>query len=270
MSWHLQASQYRWQSTDAGSLQFAVALSNLLAGVRDWQWSQTPGLAERPAPILSLFALRGRLDSGPLAMTSQDWVHHVRGHDLIAELPYSDQVPTGIECYWRPQTRDAGGLVIEWLVSANTRLLDEQIHWTVASEMEVEWLELGQTAADGRVLEWRPMPDGETEVGSTSSTWQEPLAGQLALLAKLPAGAGYVAMAAAVGDQRRIKVGLRRGENGTAHATLQHELQMGFLEKGVIRRARLWFMWMPGGESFRAEVQAQLQAFYLSPPPLTV
>jgi hypothetical protein len=270
MSWHLQASEYRWRSPAGGSLEFSVFGSDFLAGVREWRRAGTAAGPGRRLPIHHLFALDGRLASGPLVLNAGQWSHHVRGADLIAESPYSDQTPTGIECYWRPEARAVQGMMLEWWVSANTRLLDEQVQWSVSSEFELEWLELGKTDAAGHVTEWCPLPDGQTQAGSSSSTWEEPLAGQLAVLARLSEGAGYLALAAAVGDQRSLQIDLRRGENGRARARIQHELEMGFLEKGVIRRARLCLLWLADSESIRDEVRTLLREFYLSPQPLTV
>ena len=274
MSWKFQGIRYQWMDAANASLQFSLGLPNVLAGPVTWH-----GPNGRPVPIRQLFALTGKLRAGALAWDARELQHHVRGQDLICEYPYSEATPTGIECYWRPAVLDAGGLTLEWFVSANTRLLDENIEWSAASEFVAETVEAGCTGESGECTNYSSVAVGQTEWASEPTTWESPLKGQTTLVMKLANEAGWLAMATAPGDQRRLRVNVSKNLAGGFSVAVHNELQMGFLEKGVIRRARLWCLWLPAaGEppaaidelEIRSVIQQQLQSFFCSPQPLTV
>lgn len=265
MSWERTAAEYRWRATEGGSLECAVDLASLDAGMT--RWSGPGGV---PLPLSQAFALRGKLKSGPLTWEPSQWQHHVRGADLIVELPYSEQTPTGIEFYWRAAEIAGGGFRLEWLVSANTRLLDEVIDWSVDFKCQVNQLRLGTSDGHGRVAHWHPVSAGVQQIETPPLSWEAPATGQPALWATLPDAAGALAWATAPGDQCGLSVTLAATDSTTLDASLSYHLQMGFLEKGVIRRARLWLLWLPERPGLAEAVAEQLRQFYLSPPPLTV
>jgi len=265
MSWERTAAEYRWRATQADSLECVVDLADLGEGIR--QWMQP---SRGPLPLTRAFALRGRLRSGPLTWDAAQWHHHVRGQDLIAELPYSEQTPTGIEFYWRAAELAGGGFRLEWLVSANTRLLDEVIEWSVDFDAQANQLRLGTSDAAGYVANWQELPAGQRVIETPPLTWEAPATGQAALWATLPGDAGSLVWAAAPGDQCGLAAELSPAGAAVHDVSLTYRLQMGFLEKGVIRRARLWLLWLPDRQNAAAVVAEHLQQFYLSPPPLTV
>ncbi len=265
MSWERTAAEYRWRATQAESLECVVDLADVGGGITQWL---RPGRG--PLPLTRAFALRGRLRSGPWTWDAAQWQHHVRGEDLIAELPYSEQTPTGIEFYWRAAEMAGGGFRLEWLVSANTRLLDEVIEWSVDFSCQVSQMRLGTSDGHGRVANWHPLPAGQSEVQTPPLTWEAPATGQPALWATLPGDAGSLAWATTPGDQCGLTMALSPAADGVSDASLNYRLQMGFLEKGVIRRARLWLLWLPECQNAAESVAEQLRQFYLSPPPLTV
>lgn len=265
MSWKFQANRYLWRPSAGGAPRFSLGLPDVLQGARGWF-----GLHGQALPIKQLFALEGRLTSGVLSWDARDLQHHVRGQDLILDYPYSEDTPTGVECYWRPEALFGGGLAVEWWVSANTRLLDENIEWSVASDFQATSIEVGNTDDSGTVTEFSRVEIGPSVWKSTPTTWESPLAGQKVLLIELAGDAGWVVMAVAPGDQRQLQVDVAPDLNGGQRITVRSELQMGFLEKGVIRRARLWCLWLPVHEYSRDRVQEQVHAFYRSPQPLTV
>jgi hypothetical protein len=265
MSWKFQAIRYLWQPSSGETPQFSLEFPDVLHGGQGWL-----GADGRAIPVLQLFALQGRLKAGSLSWDAGDLEHHVRGQDLILEYPYSDSTPTGVECYWRPEELVGGGLAVQWLVSANTRLLDENIQWSVVSEFQAASCAVGSTDETGGCAEFFGLKDGHSAWDSTPSTWDSPLAGQKVLLIKLVDDAGWVALAAAPGDQRQLRVDLVPGKGDSLRASVRYELQMGFLEKGVIRRARLWCIWLPMSENAPALMERHLQDLYRSPQPLTV
>lgn len=265
MSWKFQANQYQWSAAAKSTPRFLLGLPKVLDGAVGWQSPNGD-----PFPLLRLFALEGHLKSGVLAWNAEDLQHYVRGSDLIIEYPYSDSTPTGVQCYWRPTPIPAGGLALEWLVSANTRLLDEHIQWSVASEFEATAVAVGVTDEAGSCAEFTALEQGRTEWESTPTTWESPLAGQRIVLLDLPNAAGCIAMATAPGDQRRLCLDLTPTRVGSFKVSIRYDLQMGFLEKGVIRRARLWCLWLPSNLNSRERILDLLGEFLLSPQPLTV
>lgn len=265
MSWKFQAIQYQWWAAAEDTPRFQLGLPDVLEGAIRWQSPEG-----HPFPLFRLFALEGHLKSGVLAWNAGDLQHHVRGNDLILEYPYSDSTPTGVECYWRPTPISAGGLALEWLVSANTRLLDEHIQWSVASEVAATSVMVGVTNAAGSCTEFTALEPGRSEWESSPTTWESPLTGQRIVLLDLPDAAGCLAVATAPGDQRRIHVELAPGRPGVFKVSIRYDLQMGFLEKGVIRRARLWCLWLPSSLNSRERILDLLGEFLLSPQPLTV
>lgn len=265
MSWKFQAIRYLWRASASASPQFSLALPDVLEGAQGWL-----GPDGRPFPISQLFALEGRLNAGALSWDATDLQHHVRGQDLILEYPYSDDTPTGVECYWRPEESAEGGFAVQWLVSANTRLLDENIQWSVASEFQVASIEVGTTDDSGACSEFVALGNGVAVWESSPTTWESPLVGQKVLLMKLADDAGWLALAAAPGDQRQLRVDVAPDHRGGQRVAVRYELQMGFLEKGVIRRARLWCLWLPSNKYSLECLRKRLHEFYCSPQPLTV
>ncbi|MBL8891728.1 MAG: hypothetical protein JNL67_17240 [Planctomycetaceae bacterium] len=265
MSWKFQAIQYQWWAAEENTPRFRLGLPDVLDGAVDWQLPNGGAL-----PLHRLFALEGHLKAGVLAWSASDLQHHVRGSDLILEYPYSESTPTGVECYWRPTVIPAGGMSLEWLVSANTRLLDENIQWSVASEFEAAGVVVGVTDAAGGCAEFTALERGRSEWESSPTTWESPLAGQRIVLLDLPNAAGSVAIATAAGDQRQLCLELVPTKAGVFNVSIKYDLQMGFLEKGVIRRARLWCLWLPSNLDSRERMLDLLREFLSSPQPLTV
>jgi hypothetical protein len=265
MSWKFQAIRYLWQSAANGTPCFSVGLPNVLDGAIGWFGADGEAL-----PVARLFAWQGQQKGSPLTWDAGALEHYVRDQDLILDYPYSDDLPTGIECYWRPKDLIGGGLAIEWLVSANTRRLDEHMTCSVLSEFRAASIEVGSTDDSGACTEFSSVSNACSIWDSTPSTWESPLAGQKVLWIKLVDDAGWVALAAAPGDQRQLRVDLVPGKGDSLQASVRYELQMGFLEKGVIRRARLWCIWLPMIENAPALMERHLQELYRSPQPLTV
>ena len=93
------------------------------------------------------------------------------------------------------------------------------------------------------------------------------MSGQHAILMRLADGQGQVLLATAPGDQRQLTVTWSDSARGWVE--VRHQLEMGFLEKGVIRRARLFFVWLPT-EASHEDASEALQLWYRLPQPLTV
>ena len=93
------------------------------------------------------------------------------------------------------------------------------------------------------------------------------MSGQHAILMRLADGQGQVLLATAPGDQRQLTV--TWSDSAGDWVEVRHQLEMGFLEKGVIRRARLFFVWLPT-EASHEDASEALQLWYRLPQPLTV
>ncbi len=263
MTWSLDARKYAWNGSGIGQPTLRVDLADILRGANDWRTPQGNAI-----PIQTLFSLHGYGFEPPHG-SAADLQHYVRGNDLIIELPYSDQRPTGIQCYWRPMPTAGSGLSLEFWVSANTRLLDEQLQWTMETELRATGIQHGVTTAEGCIERWTDMTTASHECETPSSTWDEPLAQQHVLLFTLADGAGHLGLALSAGDLKRLTIKWDHNAAG-GMANVRHDLHLGFLEKGVIRRARGFAAWLPTSADAVPVMNRILQDFYLSPQPLTV
>lgn len=210
---------------------------------------------------------------------------YTRGSDLVACYAPSEGFPYETEVYWRVERVDAarGTLLLTLILSVETQLLDSRPAVTVSSHIAATHAathaaDAGLAADAGRAvaevvggLQPRVSPDGGSiltplpaaggdSVGDTPRAWLEavhPSDQAEAQLETLPLAGAADTQAGAAADTNASTAGHR------------WRLFERFLEKGVIRRARLSAALVAGDQI--AEQAAQLrEEFGRQEPPLTV
>lgn len=260
MSWKKEESRYVWN--DEQRARFQVDLQRPLQGLS--------GTLAGENESLQLFQVA---DIQPSGLEDADWSEaewSARQNNLSMDLPYSEARPTGIECYWRLDTQaleetPGGGMTIESWVSANTRLLDEKIACRIISRCPATQVQLIQVDSDGTIESIQELSEGSHQFATDVSTRNNQVDQENALLCSLPESQYHLLLAGFPGDQLRRQVRLESGV-----LTVESELNFGFLEKGVIRRARLFAALLPSSAPLSTQAEHRLQAFYHSPLPLMV
>lgn len=250
MTWTLQDNQYTWTETATRlPVQIRVNAQQPLAGI------ETPD----DLPIDQWFAIHG-LPVGDIS--DAEWFQ--RGSDLSMNLPYSAQRPTGCECYWRAST-DERRLGMEFWFSANTRLLDEQIECHAHSRLRISQVQLIDLDPQGMMESTANLEPGAHSFVTDVGTGDDPVGREKALLCTLKDSDYHLLLAGYPGDQSRLELNWKGDE-----LEIWNHLNFGFLEKGVIRRARLYAELLPAIPGLLAEAERGLNQFYHSPLPLTV
>jgi len=184
---------------------------------------------------------------------------YVRGGDLVATYQATDDWPFAPQVYWRaemPESMDEVLGSLSLLVSVSTHLLDTHPRISATTQL----------AAD-EVLHVAPSDDEDVRTTSLTGRRESvlrPGTDACCLLWRLPGGKISYAEIVPASDFRQLTV--RHDKNGACQA--RWELFADFLEKGVIRRARLQTAFLP------RENDAQLAAaccrhFADRPLPLT-
>lgn len=253
MSWKHVSGKFVWTSTESG-LTCNLSRENPLDGV--FQWDSKAG----QLPVGCLFAVHG-FNVG--LTTDAQWMQ--RDDDLSLTLPYTAERPTGVECYWRLAEESSGRCQLETWVSASTRLLDEQIHCCCKSSFDVTQVQLLHIDANGSIENSRELLNGQHTFAVGEASGENQLDQEIAFLCSLADSDYQLLLAGYPGDQSEVRLNYREGK-----LILEQQLNFGFLEKGVIRRARLLAVLLPPVPAIAVEVDRCLQSFYHSPLPLTV
>ncbi|GEM_PF-2540808 len=275
MSWEKEEDHYLWQGQSKSDFQMLVDPALPTSGMTSWKYAGVD------APIDHLFAIEGYSIND-----AADSEHLVRGDDLVVEFPYGENRPTGIECYWRVTQSESNSIAtkgsidssveptdpklnnalnIEWWISANTRLLDEQITWSAISKLRCANVQMVEIDTQGRIANSTDLDDGAQTLSTHVSTAGNGVEDQNALILELSDIPATLVLATFPGDQTETKVSII-GET----VTLGHRLNFGFLEKGVIRRARILAALLPTQKEMTPIIEQALYDFYRSPLPLTV
>ena len=208
-----------------GALAAQVDLTHPHLGLHEIRWEAAP--------------LRGRL----LALTPSNadslWPAkladaYVRGQDLIATFAGTDDWPYAPQVYWSIEpagSRDAVLAALSLVVSVQTNLLDTHPHIDVSSRLPAdELLCLSLVGDDVRVA---------AQIAREPAI--DPRARARGLLWRLPGGRLSYAEITPASDFHQLSV--IRHESGEFQS--RWELFAEFLEKGVIRRARLHSLFLP-------------------------
>jgi hypothetical protein len=174
-------------------------------------------------------------DSSSNAWPAQLADAYVRGSDLIANYQATKKWPFAPQIYWQaaaPESmQDAMG-ALSLLVSVSTHLLDTFPRICISTQLPADEVLLLTSI------------DDETQTSTLTGRQESvlaPAAGASCLLWRLPGGALSYAEIMPANDFRQLTV--RPGENGMCES--RWELFSEFLEKGVIRRARLQSAFVP-------------------------
>jgi surface antigen len=160
---------------------------------------------------------------------------YVRGHDLVATYKPAGDWPYAPQIYWTAGAGETGGNVlaaVSLLVSIQTNLLDTHPLVDIGSRLSAEAvLRVSSTEDDG--VQTELLPEGEQAFAPAAATscvlWR---------LADRPISYAEIVSAS---DFRRLTINCRPG--GLCETRWQ--LFADFLEKGVIRRARIHAAFLP-------------------------
>lgn len=243
----------------------AWTLAGEIASLRCAALSATVNLA-RPQSGLDALRIENAAVAGHLLALSpgggKEWParvgdSYVRGCDLVATYAATSAWPYAPQIYW--SAGELGGdstlATLSLLVSIQTNLLDTHPEVDVASRLSSEEvLRLSPAGADDLHVE--SLPEGETAI--------QPGAGASCVLWRLADRPVSYAEIVPASDFRRLTVRTARG--GFCEARWQ--LFVEFLEKGVIRRARVHTAFLPREND--VELAAELcRAAENQPLPLT-
>lgn len=184
---------------------------------------------------------------------------YVRGRDLVVTYEPTAAWPYAPQIYWRAgrQEQVPGVLAsVALLVSVQTELLDSCPRIDVASRIEAEEV-AHVTATD------RDDPPAQPVAGDGPQTLPPP-SGPSCLLYRLPGGHVSCAEISPACDFRRVVVQHEKSGSWSA----RWEFFSDFLEKGVIRRARMEFVFLPREHDARLAA-AHCRALETRPLPLT-
>ncbi len=212
----------------------------------DLQCGSFAARVDASQPLLGVHGLRIREQSiagGLLKLMPSDvsaWPvavadAYVRGSDLVATYEPANDWPYAPTIYWRAEqtTAEHGALAtLSLLVSIQTNLLDTHPRVRVETELPAEEVLRLSASAEGK-LNSLALDSKKCTIVSESAT--------TGVLWRLPGGqVSYVEIAEA-NDFRQLVI--ERGDRGVCRA--DWELFAEFLEKGVIRRARLQAAFLP-------------------------
>jgi len=184
---------------------------------------------------------------------------YVRGPDLVAAYQQAADWPYAPQIYWRaaPTDRGTGVLAsVTLMVSLQTALLDSYPCIEVASSIEAEEVVLVTNTDDD-------IPN----VRSLDADEQQTLGQQTdggCVVGRLPGGQFSYAEISPANDFRQLVV----ERDGRDNCRTRWELFSDFLEKGVIRRARIELVFLPR-ENDVQNAAACCRALQTRPLPLT-
>lgn len=152
----------------------------------------------------------------------------VRGNDLVVTYAETEQRPFSLQVYWRVHVEAADIVVLDTILSLQTRLLESFPQVQVATELPAVSANLLPTtdAADSSDTDDLVLAEGETH--------ELPVDTPNGLL--LRSNTGDWSFAQATHPQDR---GVSRVTTSDSATRLAHQLGGRFMEKGVIRRLRV-------------------------------
>lgn len=237
------------------------------AVLRLQQFSATVDLLRPSRGLAKLSYLNQSLDGFVLAVSPADEeaiASHevsdafVRGNDLVVTYAETEQRPFTLQVYWRVRPDDSGVVVLDAILSLQTRLLESFPQVQVATEIPAVAAKLLSTDPDADQTqaslldlangELHELPTDESNgvlLRSDSEKWS---------------------FAEATHPQDR---GVSQVDASQPAIRLTHQLGGRFMEKGVIRRLRVRSVFMP------REKDTEVASHYLASlkteqPPLTV
>lgn len=207
--------------------------------------------AKSPAPQFAERADNADLWSLPVADA------YVRGRDLVASYGPADDWPYSPQLYWQANSLDSVADVLgslSLLVSLQTHLLDTWPQISVASQLPA-----------GESLRLSISDNGHAEVGSVEQVAQVLPVGVTCCILRRPSemSLSYVEIMHTT-DFRELVI--RPDANGVS--CVEWRLFADFLEKGVIRRARVHAALVPRKNDIELAVEC-CRALQQSPLPLT-
>jgi hypothetical protein len=221
---------------------------------------------ERPdAGIRAVSASSGEGDFRLLSISASDhgreWPAKVvdtysRGNDMVVAYAGTESWPFSPQIYWTVETNEVEGRAIHALslvVSIQTDQLDTHPRIDVRSSLPTDEVLLVSVAGDELLVDSHA--DGESQI--------DPQANACSQVWRLPGGEWSYAEIMPTSDFHRLSV-----ERSDGTCSSRWELFSEFLEKGVIRRARLQAMFVPRENDVRL-VGESCRAIDSRPLPLT-
>lgn len=182
----------------------------------------------------------------------------VRGNDLVVTYAETEQRPFTLQVYWRVRPDDSGVVVLDAILSLQTRLLESFPQVQVATEMPAVTASLLPTDSDADQTQANLL---DLDGGELHELPTDESNGLL-----LRSNSGTWSFAEATHPQDR---GVSQVDASQPAIRLTHQLGGRFMEKGVIRRLRVRSVFMP------SEHDVEVASHYLNSlkteqPPLTV
>ncbi len=181
---------------------------------------------------------------------------YTRGHDTVATYAGIAEWPFAPQIYWTLESNDVSGVAIHSLsivISIQTDRLDT--HPQIAIQSSLPAVEVLRVAVAGDELLVDSHADDELKI--------DPQSAACCQLWRLPGGELSYAEIVPTSDFRHLSV-----ERLNLDSVSRWELFSEFLEKGVIRRARLQAMFLPREDDVQLAAGA-CQALERRPLPLT-
>lgn len=234
-----------------GELAASVDLTHPELGLHDLRLHGT----KLPATFLEV----ARCDEG---QSQRPWPlpivdHYVRGNDVVATYGEVSEWPYAPQIYWRANSLgrvDGVSVSLSIMLSVQTHLLDTHPQISVASKLANCDL-LYFVTDERRLLDLIPVRGEATLENSGSSC---------CVLHRLAAiDASYIEIVPS-SDFRQAR--LRADASGHSH--IEWQLFADFLEKGVIRRARIHSAWLPRERDVELALEC-CTALEQAPLPLT-
>jgi len=277
MAWSENKESVLWQDDQFG---FRFLLPNCndscrnISGMTDWQFVGSP--ADHVQSILSVQGVPGGIQT-----TAEDPIVF-RDNQFGLELHYNQDRPTGFDFKVKnirteksPQVNSS----FQWCFSANTSLLDESLDLTAKTVLRSSEATLLNLDPTGSIIETKRLESGELEAdldffqnldqATVSANGQSNLIDRKsrdcwAISAICKQKNTKLILAAFPGDVTHLS--LKKSSDGSL--TLAHKLNFGFLEKGVIRRARFFVALLDGQASCDNAAESLLKDCYLPKLPL--
>jgi len=232
-----QASPWRLEGTVAtlSAAGLSIAIDRPAEGVRG-----VPGACG------TVLGIEPVVEGSTALLLDQSTTAYVRGDDLVAQYKPTRDFPFRSEIYWRWRTSPVPGLQL--IVSVETDLLDTQPELRITTQTGAATCQA--LAAEGDRLAANDSPETETID---------------AALLQLPTGERWLEM---VHPSDRSEAGFSRMAEPAGDEAICWNLFAQFLEKGVIRRARLAASLLSPSDNI-ATASASYANFASQPPPLT-
>lgn len=276
MAWSENKNSVQWQEPQFGfRFQFPNCndTSQNFPGMTDWNFagSLIPSLK-------SILSVQG----APAGIrTGTDDPVICRDNQFALDLHYKENRPTGFDFKVQNVNAESSPNIsgsLQWCFSANTSLLDESLDLTARSTIDAAEVSLLNLDPSGCILE--SLPIDSTTFSADLDYFQNLSQSQdgnqkqsnlidrnsrdcWAISALLKDSSTHFLLAAFPGDVTHLS--LRQTESGLE---ISHRLNFGFLEKGVIRRARFFTALMDKTNSTDDGIQEKFKAFYQSKLPL--